>query len=587
MDPLPISTSVFYKKRYINLESAIDDLDDDEGPADLVIIPPSPDYLTDNDDIDDDNIQDNVLPPDVPGGIEVFASHEDSDSEDEIPLAAALYRHNQNQPKQKKQKTKKTEPEPKWTKRGIDIVMNGTNGFLDRENNVKTVLKDLSSVEIFQKLFDDEIIKYLVAESKRYALQKNNHNFIVTDNEIKNFIGILLFSGYHKLPRERLYWSLDEDLGTSVVASSMSRNRYHEIKKYFHLCNNEEDQSVRPLMNKLNKNFIQWGIFDENLSIDEAMIKYYGHHSSKQFIRGKPVRFGYKDWMLCSSSGYCYKFDTYCGAKQEVTKLPLGSKVVLDLLEVVDNPSDHIIFFDNYFSSHLLIKQLRDMGYRATGTIRDNRVKKCPLSTKLQTKNEKRGYFDFRYDAENLVLLVRWKDNSLVTMITNYDCIQPMAKVKRWSKEQKEKIDVPQPRLFAAYNNAMGDVDLLDQAVNNYRVTIQGKKWWWPLWTHMLKVSVVNAWRLHSLVNNNTKVDLLQFVREITRYYLRNFEKHSIQRRPPTVPRSIAQSEFGHFPKKLSKQARCRLCHQRIRWQCMKCNVTLCIERDCFINFHC
>jgi N-glycosylase/DNA lyase len=109
-------------------------------------------------------------------------------------------------------------------------------------------------------------------------------------------------------------------------------------------------------------------------------------------------------------------------------------------------------------------------------------------------------------------------------MITNYDCIQPMAKVKRWSKEQKEKIDVPQPRLFAAYNNAMGGVDLLDQAVNNYRVTMQGKKWWWPLWTHMLNVSVVNAWRLHSLVNNNTKVDLLQFVREITRYYLRNFE---------------------------------------------------------------
>jgi hypothetical protein len=206
----------------------------------------------------------------------------------------------------------------------------------------------------------------------------------------------------------------------------------------------------------------------------------------------------------------------YYHQEQQVTKLPLGSKVVLELLEVVDNSSDHIIFFDNYFSSHLLIKQLRDMGYRATGTIRYNRVKKCPLSTKLQTKTEKRGYFDFRYDAENLVLLVRWKDNSLVTMITNYDCIQPMAKVKRWSKEQKEKIDVPQPRLFAAYNNAMGGVDLLDQAVNNYRVTMQGKKWWWPLWTHMLNVSVVN---------NNAKVDLLQFIREITRYYFTQHPK--------------------------------------------------------------
>jgi hypothetical protein len=43
--------------------------------------------------------------------------------------------------------------------------MNGTNGFLDRENNLQTVLKKQSPVEIFRKLFDDEIITYLVAES--------------------------------------------------------------------------------------------------------------------------------------------------------------------------------------------------------------------------------------------------------------------------------------------------------------------------------------------------------------------------------------------------------------------------------------
>nr|CAI5822387.1 unnamed protein product [Callosobruchus analis] len=46
---------------------------------------------------------------------------------------------------------------------------------------------------------------------------------------------------------------------------------------------------IRPLMNKLNKKFQQFGIFHKDLSIDEAMIKYFGHHSSKQFIRGKPV----------------------------------------------------------------------------------------------------------------------------------------------------------------------------------------------------------------------------------------------------------------------------------------------------------
>jgi hypothetical protein len=163
------------QKRYINSRSAIDDLGDDEALADVVIIPPSPDYYqTDNDEIDVDRIQENVLPPYVPGGIEVFASHEDGNSEDEIPLAA-LYRHNYNQPKPKKQKPKNSEPEPKWTIRTIDIGMNGTNGFLDRENNLEIVLKKLNPVEIFRNLFDDKIKKNSVAESKRYALQKNDH----------------------------------------------------------------------------------------------------------------------------------------------------------------------------------------------------------------------------------------------------------------------------------------------------------------------------------------------------------------------------------------------------------------------------
>ena len=32
----------------------------------------------------------------------------------------------------------------------------------------------------------------------------------------------------------------------------------------------------------------------EKYSIDEIMVPYYGRHSSKQYIRGKPIRFGYK-----------------------------------------------------------------------------------------------------------------------------------------------------------------------------------------------------------------------------------------------------------------------------------------------------
>nr|CAI5865056.1 unnamed protein product [Callosobruchus analis] len=117
------------------------------------------------------------------------------------------------------------------------------------------------------------------------------------------------------------------------------------------------------------------------------MIKYFGHHSSKQFIRGKPVRFGYKNWMLCSSTGYCYNFDTYCGAvvgNQKTSALPLGSKVVLQMLDVVAVPSDHEIFFDNYFTSYSLMQTLKEKGFRATGTVKENRIKNVPCFLPMQ-----------------------------------------------------------------------------------------------------------------------------------------------------------------------------------------------------------
>lgn len=30
----------------------------------------------------------------------------------------------------------------------------------------------------------------------------------------------------------------------------------------------------------------------------ESMVKYFGHNPAKQFIRGKPVRFGFKNWTI-------------------------------------------------------------------------------------------------------------------------------------------------------------------------------------------------------------------------------------------------------------------------------------------------
>lgn len=51
---------------------------------------------------------------------------------------------------------------------------------------------------------------------------------------------------------------------------------------------------------------------------------------------------------------------------------------------------------------------------------------KCPLPSKKEMEKKQRGHFSHCFDPVGEVLLVKWKDSSVVTMATNYDGIVPM-----------------------------------------------------------------------------------------------------------------------------------------------------------------
>ena len=57
-------------------------------------------------------------------------------------------------------------------------------------------------------------------------------------------------------------------------------------------------------MKKANQNPIHFGVFSECLSIGERMVCYIGRYSSKTLIWGKLIRFGCKNWVLCSDDAY-------------------------------------------------------------------------------------------------------------------------------------------------------------------------------------------------------------------------------------------------------------------------------------------
>jgi hypothetical protein len=53
---------------------------------------------------------------------------------------------------------------------------------------------------------------------------------------------------------------------------------------------------------------------------------------------------------------------------------------------------------------------MRQLGYDAVGTVRENRCGKCPVKAASVMKKEPRGSYDYRSSDDMLV--IRWNDNA-------------------------------------------------------------------------------------------------------------------------------------------------------------------------------
>ncbi len=142
---------------------------------------------------------------------------------------------------------------------------------------------------------------------------------------------------------------------------------------------------IKPLYDIISEIRIQFGVLHEDLSIYESMVPYFRRHSCKQFIRGKLFRFGYKIQSICSSSGIPYRVVIYEG-KADNAEGQLGIIVVLDLLTIYEDPRKHHIYMDNFFSSYDLYIKLKDLNFRATGMVKENRLKECTIMSESYEK---------------------------------------------------------------------------------------------------------------------------------------------------------------------------------------------------------
>nr|XP_022903991.1 piggyBac transposable element-derived protein 3-like [Onthophagus taurus] len=272
-------------------------------------------------------------------------------SEDDLTLAEIRSR-------MKKTKSAKSGPikrHYKWKKRDIEPP----NIEIPLVHNV---VNNNSPLELFDFFWDEEIINMFLGYSNLYASQHNKPANI-TKEEILNFFAVLLVSGYVHVPRRRMFWENTADAHNNLVSNAISRDRFEYIFRNIHCCDNasldktDKFTKVRPLIKKMNDSFQRFAPLQENHSVDEAMIPYFGRHGAKQFIRGKPIRYGYKFWTGAIDSGYVVWIEPYQGAKSEIKvqyrELGLGPSVVLQyaetLLSIRSYP--YHIFCDNFFTT--------------------------------------------------------------------------------------------------------------------------------------------------------------------------------------------------------------------------------------------
>ncbi|XP_030751730.1 piggyBac transposable element-derived protein 3-like [Sitophilus oryzae] len=288
------------------LESVVFELENDNNVVlDAVYIPPDTDALTDEEDIDDENIlAETAKPNDIVGTFELHipSSSNSVDVDQNVRKQYDWDSSDEETLETKKRKitasvSRNTVLAPQWLKGEIEYTHSPISTEHQDKENVAVAVGGKTPLEVFFLFFDEEVTDLVLRYSHKYAADNNRHDFIVSKEELLNFIGIMYLSGYHTLPQTSMYWSTEEDKGVGIVKNCMSRNRFYSIKRNLHLSDNEQlDKNdkfskIRPFVDIINRKNLQWGIFNFHLSIDEQMVPYFGRHSCKMFIKGKPNTF--------------------------------------------------------------------------------------------------------------------------------------------------------------------------------------------------------------------------------------------------------------------------------------------------------
>ena len=190
-------------------------------------------------------------------------------------------------------------------------------------------------------------------------------------------------------------------------------------------------------------------------------------------MRGKPHPWSFKIYLLYGSSDLVYDLLLYQGGNTEINDQEkqmhgFSVTVVLKVISDLVKPSQHYLYFDNFFTSFILIHALDGMKMYVTGTSRGNRFVNLSLLSDKAMSNLGRGTsFEISSAVPNTNIgMLKWFDSKSVVLATNHITSGTPDMVKRWNKNKKIYKKVGRPEIIRNYNTSMGGVDKHDMLIN-------------------------------------------------------------------------------------------------------------------------
>ena len=291
-------------------------------------------------------------------------------------------------------------------------------------------------------------------------------------------------------------------------------------------------------------------VLGTTLSLDEMMIRFFGRSSETHRMKNKPIKEGYKFFVLATKEGFILNFtpDGRTAAtkgEQEYELDKTSGKIhtlIMFLIKVIDElkekqltrlkknsetrntrQNEEALFedvkmdkfclaMDNYFTLPKVINSLREAGIGIVGTARFRGHGWPPKELRAITK-EKVNFNDFYWMIDEYGTLIgRWMDNGLVFCVSTLH--KPGKTIKRnrkrprvtqnnrrhvqriWGDQGATEIFIP--TLIDDYNYWMGGVDVADQRISYYHPTkLVCQRNWIPIFIQLLSIVRNNAFIVH------------------------------------------------------------------------------------------